>query len=145
MRGDDGVAHHVAGLLTPRPGVEVLRVAQLAPELAEEAARAETVVLVDADAEASGVFFDRLSAAPGRGTISHSMTPGELIMLAERLYGFRGAAYMCHVPAEDFAPGEGLTGLAETGARAAADRLMALFDGSPIPVPLFPQEPQSRE
>jgi Ni,Fe-hydrogenase maturation factor len=107
----------------------VRRVGQLTPELAEEVAEAQTVVLVDADAGTSEVFLDRVKAAPGRGTVSHSMTPGELIMLAERLYGFHGVAYMCHVPAESFAHGDGLTPVAEAGARAAADNVMALVDG----------------
>ena len=127
LRGDDGVAHRVADLLDARPEVEVRRVAQLTPELAEEVAGAASVVFVDADPSAGEVRLERLAATPGRGPISHSMSAGELITLAERLYGFHGVAYLCHVPAQRFAAGEELTAVAEEGARAAAESVTELL------------------
>lgn len=128
LRGDDGVGHRVADLLGARPGVEVTRVHQLMPELAEEMARATTVVFVDADVEASAAWLERVTPKAQHTPITHTMTPNELVMLAGRLYGFQGAAYLCHVPAEDFTPGGALTAAAEAGAHAAVDMLPILLD-----------------
>ncbi|MBZ5590992.1 MAG: hydrogenase maturation protease [Acidobacteriia bacterium] len=128
LRGDDGVAHRVADLLGARPEVDVRRVHQLTPELAEEMAHATTVVFVDADVEASAVRLERLTPNAQRAPITHTMTPNELVMLAERLYGFQGAAYLCRVPAEDFAAGGALTPVAEAGARAAARKVAELLN-----------------
>ena len=127
LRGDDGVAHRVADLLGLRPGVEVRRVQQLTPELAEEIARAATVVFVDADAEARAACLEPLSAKAQPAPITHTMTPNELIMLAGRLYGFRGEAYVCRVPAKDFAAGSALTHVAEASARTAAQKILDLL------------------
>ena len=127
LRGDDGVAHRVADLLGVRPGLDVKRVQQLTPELAEEMAHAATIVFVDADVESRSAWLEPVPAAPQRGPITHTMTPNELVMLAGRLYGFQGEAYLCHVPAEDFTPGGGLTPLAEAGARSAMEKVAELL------------------
>jgi hydrogenase maturation protease len=127
LRGDDGVAHRVADLLDLHPGVGVRRVHQLTPELAEEIARSPTVVFVDADMETRATWLEHLTVKRQPAPITHIMTANQLILLAERLYGFRGEAYMCHVPAEDFAAGGGLTHVAEAGARAAARKILDLL------------------
>lgn len=119
LRGDDGAAHHVADLLGPHDGVRVRLVHQLTPELAPEIAGARTVIFVDADAAAGETRVDRVMAALRRSPVHHTMTPGELVMLAEQLYGFRGVAYLCRVPAKDFTPRETLSDVAEAGVRAA--------------------------
>ena len=127
LRGDDGVAHRVADLLGAHPGVEVRRVHQLTPELAEEMARATTVVFVDADVQASAACLERLTATPQSAPITHTMTPNAVVMLATRLYGFQGEAYLCHVPAQDFTAGGPLTPVAEVGARAATKKILDLL------------------
>jgi hydrogenase maturation protease len=127
LRGDDGVADHVADLLGARSGVDVRRVHQLTPELAEELAHATAVVFVDADPRATEARLERLIPAPQRSPLTHSVTAGELVMLAEQLYGFQGVAYLCHVPAEDFTEGDSLSEVAEAGARAAAQCVLALL------------------
>jgi len=119
LRGDDGVAHHVADLLGARAGVDVRRVHQLTPELAEEMAGARTIVFMDADTAATEARMERVTAALRCSPVSHTMTPSEVIMLAEQLYSFRGVAYMCHVPARDFAPHGELSEVAEAAVRAA--------------------------
>ncbi|HVP45612.1 MAG TPA: hydrogenase maturation protease [Bryobacteraceae bacterium] len=128
LRGDDGVAHRVADLLGAHAGVDLLRVHQLTPELAEEIGRAGVVVFVDADMEASAARLERVTETPQRAPITHMMTPNELVMLAGRLYGFQGEAYLCHVPAEDFTPGSALTPVAEAGARAAVRKVAELLN-----------------
>lgn len=127
LRGDDGVAHRVADLLGAHPGVEVRRVHQLTPELAEEMARATTVVFVDADVQASAACLERLTATPQSAPITHTMTPNAVVMLATRLYEFQGEAFLCHVPAQDFTAGGPLTPVAEAGARAATKKILDLL------------------
>ncbi len=131
LRGDDGVADHVADLLGARAGVDVRRLHQLTPELAEEIAHAAAVIFVDADPEVAEARLERLVPAPQRSAFTHTVTPGDLVILAEQLYGFQGVAYLCRVPAENFAEGESLSEVAEAGARAAAECVLALLpDGA---------------
>lgn len=126
LRADDGVAHRVADFLD-LPGLMVRRVHQLTPELAEEIARAPIVVFVDADVETRAARLERLAAKAQPAPITHTMTPNQILMLAERHYGFRGEAYLCHVPAEDFAAGGGLTHVAQAGACATAQKILDLL------------------
>ena len=127
LRGDDGVADHVADLLGSRSGMGVRRVHQLTPELAEEMAHATAVVFVDADPGAVEARLERLVPTPQRSPLTHTVTPGELVILAEQLYDFQGVAYLCHVPAESFTEGDSLSEVAEAGARAAAQCVLALL------------------
>jgi hydrogenase maturation protease len=127
LRGDDGVADRVANLLGEPSGVDVRRVHQLTPELAEELAHATAVVFVDADPGAAEARVERLVPAPQRSPFTHTVTPGDLVLLAEQLYGFQGVAYLCHVPARNFMEGDSLSEVAEAGARAAAECVLALL------------------
>ena len=127
LRGDDGVADHVADLLGARSGMNVRRVHQLTPELAEDISHATAVVFVDADPAVAEARLDRLVPGPQRSPFTHSVTPGDLVLLAEQLYGFQGVAYLCHVPAENFTEGDSLSEVAEAGARAAAQCVLALL------------------
>jgi hydrogenase maturation protease len=133
LRGDDGAAHRLADLLGTGPEVDVRRVLQLTPELAEAMAHATTVVFADADPQAGAVQWEPLGVTEGRSSISHSMAPAELLALARRLYDFRGAAYVCHIPARDFSPGSALTRVAEAGARRGAALVSALVTSSASP------------
>jgi hydrogenase maturation protease len=126
LRGDDGAAHHVADLLGARAGVDVRRVHQLTPELAPEVAGAQTVVFVDADTAGTETRMERVTAAPRCSSLSHGMAPDELIRLAEQLYGFRGVAYLCHVPARDFTPHGALSEATEAGVHEAAKLVTVL-------------------
>lgn len=127
LRGDDGVAHRVLELIAPGRSVTKCSVLQLTPELACEVARAETVVFIDADVSGAEPRMERVITGPLRGTpLAHSMTPAEVVFLAERLYGFTGATFVCHVPAARF-EGERLSPEAERNARASATLVRALL------------------
>ncbi len=127
LRGDDGVAHRVAARLEPRDEVVTCGVFQLTPEIAPEVARAETVIFLDADVDAREPAIEPVNAGDVRGTpLAHSMTPREIVWLAERLYGFAGQAYLCRLPVESF-DGEGLSPVAEAGARGALPLLRELL------------------
>lgn len=129
LRGDDGAAHHLADYLGARQGVDVRRVHQLTPELAAEMAGVRITVFVDADAAATEARMERVTAAPQRSSVSHTMAPGEIVLLAEQLYGFRGSAYLCHIPAHDFTRDGELSDAAEAGVRAAAELVTMLLAG----------------
>jgi hydrogenase maturation protease len=120
LRGDDGVAHRVLDLLQPAAGVAILRAQQLVPELSEEIARARNVIFIDADINAGAPHIEQIVARELRGSpLAHAMTPAEVVCLAARLFGFDGAAFVCHVPGIDFDPGEGLSASAEANAHRA--------------------------
>ena len=127
LRGDDGAAHYVADLLGAHAGVDVRRVHQLTPELAEEMAGARTVVFVDADTAATETRMERVTAAPRCSPVSHAMAPDELIRLAEQLYGYRGATYLCRIPAQDFTPHGTLSEATEASVREAAKLVTVLL------------------
>ena len=131
LRGDDGVAHRVAERMEARDEVVACGVFQLTPEIAPEMARAETVVFIDADIDAREAAIEPVTTAGVRGApLAHSMTPCEIVCLAERLYGFAGQAYLCRIPVESF-DGEGLSDTAEAGANAALALLRELLQEHP--------------
>ncbi len=110
LRRDDGVAHYVQ---VPR-GVFRHATTQLTPEVAEEVARYDTVIFVDADARAKEPRMEAIAAAPaGSGRpaspLTHALGPPEVVALARKLYGFSGEAYVCRIPVRDLAEGEGLS------------------------------------
>ena len=127
LRRDDGAGHRVIELLEPPPDVAVRSVFQLTPELAEDLASAGTVVFVDASVATDEVTLEPVPAGAGTTPISHSLAPGEVVALAQALYGFGGRAWLCHVPGFDFDDGEGLSPAAEANARRAAEKLRALL------------------
>jgi hydrogenase maturation protease len=128
LRRDDGAGHRVAELLAPPPpGVEIRRVFQLTPEVAEELAGAGTVVFIDASVAAAEVMLEPVAAGAAASPVSHSLAPWEVVEIARALYGFAGRAWLCHVPGAEFQEGEGLSPEAEANARAAAVRLGELF------------------
>ena len=133
LRGDDGVAHRVLNLLKPAAGAVFLRVQQLVPELSQQIARARNVIIIDADAGPGGPRIEQIVPHQPRGSpLAHAMTAAELVCLAVRLFGFDGAAFVCHVPGIAFEPGEGLSPAAEENAQRATD-LIGRFCASLTP------------
>jgi hydrogenase maturation protease len=113
LRGDDAVGWHVAQLLQADrtlTGVTVLTRHQLTPELAEDMAGADVVVLVDASTAPAGTVSVApvVPVDPG-SALSHEVTPAALLALAERLYGRAPRAFVLSVGASSFAPDPGLS------------------------------------
>ncbi len=126
LRGDDGVAHYVADLLH---GVTLLRVHQLAPEIAAELQNADTVIFLDADPGAEAPSLERIEEPAGTtGPLSHSMTPEILVAIASRLYGFRGEAWLCRLPARDFSASTELSPQAAAQLDTAAQLVHQLLE-----------------
>lgn len=110
VRGDDGVGHVVAERIEALglPGVSVLAVTQLVPELAESMSDARLVVFVDADVHADRPVV-RSVAAAGPGPVSHHGTAESLCRLVELMGGPCPPTRVVGMPAGQFEVGEGPT------------------------------------
>lgn len=116
LRRDDGAGPALARALAARfenAAVRLLCPHQLSPELAWEISRPEvkTVLFADASAEPGGAApLLRLLEAGGDGALlGHALGPGELLGLAEKVFGRRPPAWLAAVPGFDFGFGEGLS------------------------------------
>lgn len=129
LRGDDGAAHSVAAALEGVPGVCIREEQQLLPELAAEMVRFRAVVFVDADVRAPRASLEPLASRQPEGGMrgerwawagGHHGSPEALLALARELFGWRGAAWVCRLPAECFDPGERVSEVAAAGAGEGA-------------------------
>jgi hydrogenase maturation protease len=118
LRGDDGVAHRVLELLGA--SAEARSVMQLTPELAAEIAGFDTVVFLDAAVGIQTVTIENVPKPTATATLTHVSRPAEIVALSTALFGFRGRALECRIPAADFAAGQQLSPLAERFAKEAA-------------------------
>jgi hydrogenase maturation protease len=113
LRRDDGVGPRVARTVADWgiPDVRALAVHQLTPELADDIARAETVVFVDAalDDGMAQMSVQSVRAALSNAPTNHASSPPALLALAELLYGRRPVAWLLTVPARDLGFGVGLS------------------------------------
>jgi hydrogenase maturation protease len=124
IRGDD----RAGGLVADRveraglPGVDVLRVHQLTPELAESVAGAQRAVVVDAGVGKRSAFR-RVKARAGTA-LTHYLTAETLVGLVERLYGAAPEVYLLTVPGCSFGLSEKMSDGADRAATRAARRLI---------------------
>ena len=108
LRGDDGAAHEVLRLIAPAPDRATLTVHQLTPELAQEMAGFDRVLFLDADVQCGRPVVEPVPAWTSRSPLTHAANPAEILALSSALFGFGGEAYVCRIPARDFAPREAL-------------------------------------
>jgi len=127
LRRDDGVAHHVSDLLNVHPDVETRAVLQLAPEMAEEMARYDTVIFVDADVSAKELLIEPVDAKPSLSGLTHVSRPSEIVALAQALFGFSGEAYACRIPVSQLSEGEELSQRTKKLAVSAAESVLAIL------------------
>ena len=123
MRGDDGVG----ALLAEQVGGRSVH--QLTPELAEELARLEAVLFIDAwlAPAATSPRLTEISAAAG-ALESHRLEPAQLLAASLALYGRRPRAHLLQVPAFAFAHGTALSAELQAllpGARALLHQWLA--------------------
>ncbi|EAQ74258.1 hypothetical protein WH5701_06491 [Synechococcus sp. WH 5701] len=116
LRQDDGVGLLIAERVEgwSRPGLEVLAIPQLTPELASRLAEAARVLFVDAALAAAcpdpGWTLERLPGwSPGPQPLSHHASPSALLQLAGRLYGRTPPAWQLLVRAHSCELGTELT------------------------------------
>lgn len=136
LRGDDGVGWRVATQLFEQLGAEqcdVFTMHQLVPEVADELAKHEIAVLIDAsaDQEPGSVRIRELKAEgenAGEGRpLSHHVGPGELLALAASLYGHAPRTFLVTIGAASFGYTETLSPAAEAGAHHALKLIAALL------------------
>lgn len=116
LRSDDGVAWRAAGLLEgrfPAADVEILRLHQLAPELAETLRRCQAAIFVDAAARGLGapgeIRFEEIRQPAGEARFSHQLSPDAVVALARQLYGAAPRAFAVTLAGENFDHGEQLS------------------------------------
>ena len=133
LRRDDGVASEVLRYLAQAENREWRVVHQLTPELADEAARFDRVVFLDADIHAARVTIEPVGLGWSRGAsvprspLTHSATPAEIVAIASGMFGFAGEALLCRIPARDFSAGTSLSRDTAPFARQAAEELENLL------------------
>jgi len=108
LRGDDGFGWHAAQRLRELlhdPGIEILTVQQLTPELMEPISRAAKVIFLDAAATGEPGHLSVTpvdSTAAGSASFTHFATPGALLAGARALYGSAPEGLMISVAGADF-------------------------------------------
>ncbi len=124
LRSDDAVGRQVADTVAAWqiPGVLVLSVHQLVPELSEELSRAHTVLFIDARSctQASArLRITRVESGISPVSAGHTGGPEMLLGLAEALYSHQPEAWLITIPARRFEFGETLSPPARRGFKAA--------------------------
>jgi hydrogenase maturation protease len=121
LRGDDGIGPAVAEAVAALglPGVRVLAVHQLTPELAAELAECRLAVFVDAAASGEPVTAVRLEEKAAGGVLAHAADPRGLLALARAVYGRVPEAWLVTAAGADFGFRDGLTPTGRENARAA--------------------------
>jgi len=93
-RGDDGLGPRLVAALEDRDGVACESDYQLSVEDSATVAQYEVVVFVDADAEGPAPFhFCRVAPARPLSFSSHSATPGQVLALAQDMFGAQTQAF----------------------------------------------------
>jgi hydrogenase maturation protease len=119
LRSDDGIAWRAADALAPKffeSDVEIIRLHQLTPELADTVRNFGTVIFVDAescDASHDKPGTIRLEEIRG-GTsdparFSHVLSPKKVLDLALQLYGASPWAFVITVTGDSFGHGDSLS------------------------------------
>lgn len=129
LRADDGIGPEVARALAarlPAGAADVVIRHQLAPELSDQASRAELVVFVDA--AAAGVpgtvrVESVLPADTVPGGFTHSLTPATLLALTAALHGRAPRGVMVSIAGELFGFGSELSETARHALPVAVDCL----------------------
>lgn len=132
LRSDDGVAWRAGEVLREKfsgSEVEVTRLHQLGPELAEAVSRAVAVVFVDASAqgEPGTVQCEPVRTEDAEiSRLSHAVSPAAVMALASQLYGARPPAFCATVTGQNFGHGETLSPVAEAALPAFVGRIKEL-------------------
>jgi hydrogenase maturation protease len=114
LRGDDGVgwivAEQLQRTLVP-PEVEILKLQQLVPEIAEELSHANAVIFVDASCDGVPGEIRRkpVTAPPGKVRFSHHLSPADVLELARQLYGAAPQAFCISLTGHNFGHNEELS------------------------------------
>lgn len=114
LRSDDGLAWHAADALDgkfPAGEVEILRLHQLAPELADTIRRYAAVLFVDAaEGDSPGeVRCQELRDCAAESRFSHQLSPQAVLGLAKQLYDATPRAFYVTMTGQCFDHGDTLS------------------------------------
>ena len=127
-RGDDGLGPALAERLEALclPQVNVESDYQLTIEHAAMAAEHEVVVFADAAQDSESLYYFRpVTAAQGESFSSHSVTPGEVLLLAQSCFNAHPEAYLLGIrPVSMDQFEEGLSAGARAALEAALEHLL---------------------
>jgi hydrogenase maturation protease len=128
LRGDDGVAWHVAERLQD-PDTRILLTQQLTPEIALDLKGASRVIFVDAaaDGEAGRVTCARVEGSARGAASAHHLSPEGVLAYARSLNGNAPQAFIVSVAGQDFGLGERLSGHVRAALPEAVRRVRALL------------------
>jgi hydrogenase maturation protease len=130
LRSDDGAGVRAAELIRERvPGLDVITVHELQPELVDAIASRENVVFIDAAVAVEAVTCRRIDAGlPAPPLASHLLTPGQLLALCASLYGNSPQnAALIEIPARIFDFGESFSAIASTSVEQSVGILQSLL------------------
>jgi hydrogenase maturation protease len=133
LRGDDGVALHIASCVNGACGPDALVHAsqQWAPELAQPISQAEIVIFLDASASMTPGEIACREVEAGRSSVSsftHQISPEALLAVAKELYGSRPTrAYLLTVGGASFDLKEGLSEPVSHAIPRAIEHIKALL------------------
>lgn len=141
MRRDDGAGRIAAEKIAAAyDGVDLLSLAQLAPETAEVISRYESVFFLDASVRVERVEVSEVLPGSGCGCgrpMSHTLSPQQVIDLAVELYGkCPPLVLLVEFPASDLDFGDELSPLTQAAVDGFVEGFSAvrMREGSPIPI-----------
>jgi hydrogenase maturation protease len=139
LRCDDGLAWCAADALEGKfsaSEVEILRVHQLAPELAENLTRCDTVIFVDAASADGGrgnpgdVRCLEVGLSEGPPRFSHQLSPGAVVALARQLFGASPCGFTVTLSGQCFDHGESLSPVVVAAIPALVARIEVLVEAA---------------
>jgi hydrogenase maturation protease len=132
LRSDDGVGQRVAeGVAAWKiPNARSLILHQIVPELAAWLADVDLAIFIDACEQITSQEVRVIAIEPDlSGTLAaHSADPRSLLALTQAVYGRVPQAWWVLIPGDNFALGDRLSPLAETGMAIALEKIAQLID-----------------
>jgi hydrogenase maturation protease len=128
LRGDDAVGRRAAEAVEARdlPGVRVLSVPQLVPELALDLAGCRSVIFVDASAIDDTVQVRRLAPVSASSQLTHAVAPQSLLALAATVERAPADAVVVTIPASEFELSTTLSEATTAAMSEAVERIVSL-------------------
>ena len=134
LRGDDGIGPQVAEAVEQwnLPQIQVKSLHQLTPELADDLAKVDCAIFVDAwmtdSSDFSEIKVEKIEpVSPGNLISGHASNPRSLLAIALTLYGKSPQSWLISVPGINFEFSDRLSPSAETGVKAALEQIQLLI------------------
>ena len=156
LRCDDGVAWRAADALEakfPRTEVEIVRLHQLAPEVAETAGQFPSIIFIDAASpeeeqiEPGRIQVEEIlpenNSRSDASRFSHGLSPQTVIALATKLYDAHLQSYLVTVKGDNFEHGDSLSPVVSAALPSLISRIETLVQAllSSDSPPAHPDKP----